>query len=326
MFTKDSRTENFLTSMGVDFKYTNNIAFAQLSKDWKEKNLSRPVSVREDAVLEYAALMDSGSPAPAPILTSTEHGHDVLDGVQRLVAGEMNSYTKMSAYVVTCDNPDLVMAIRVLANARLQGRPEPPDWTKRRAVEVLIVQRGLSAVEVAKMGGWRAADLEKTARILGWQQTIREIGGPDNLSDAMTDVIASKTTQEDIVKEPKVIAEFLTVLKASQLSAADSEPYVTDFFRPIPKINRAHHIYKERLELFKEDPEIITRITGRRITAMSHDVNLRRLLRAANTVLDEIAAANEPVPYADEFFQLLGQLRDKLHKVSKNKKPNPPKV
>jgi hypothetical protein len=283
------------------------------------------VAVRDDAVLEYATLMDGGSPAPAPILTLTEHGHDVLDGVQRLVAGETCNYTKLSAYIVICDNPDLVMAIRVLANARLQGRPEPPEWTKRRAVEVLIVERGLSPVEVGKMGGWRPADLEKTARILGWQQTIRGIGGPDNLSDVMTEVIASKTTQEDIGKEPKVIAEFLTVLKASQLSAADAEPYVGEFFRVIPKINRAHHVYKERLETFKDDPEIITRITGRRITSMSHDVNLRRLLRAANTVLDEIAAAGEPVPYADEFFQLISQLREKLHKVSKNKKPNQPK-
>lgn len=135
MFTKDSRTENFLTQMGVEFRYTNAIKFSDLSKDWGERNLARPVPKRDEAIIEYASLMDSGSAAPAPILHKGPNGHEILDGVQRIAAAELAGYTNLAAYVVECDSLNVITAIRVLANARLQGRPEPPEWTRRRAVE-----------------------------------------------------------------------------------------------------------------------------------------------------------------------------------------------
>lgn len=320
MFTKDSRTENFLTSMGVAFKYTNAVTLADLSQDWSEKNLARPVPKREEAVMEYATLMESGSAAPAPILSNTERGYDVLDGVQRIAAAELAGYTKLSAYIVECDSEDVLTAIRVLANARLQGRPEPPEWTRRRAVEILVVQKGLSSSEVAKMGGWRLADVEKTARALDWGFKIRCIGGPQELSDAMIETISRHTTQEDITKEPAMISEFLNVLKQGQFSASDAEPFVEEFFQPMSKASKAHEVYKERLEDFKQDPEVVTRTLGRRGAAMRQDVNLRRILKSAATVLDEMAEGSEPVPYIDEFFRLLNTLEDKLHRVAKHHK------
>lgn len=66
MFTKDSRTETFLAQMGVTFRYTNTLTLADLSPGWDQQNLARPVPKREEAVMEYATLMESGSPAPAP--------------------------------------------------------------------------------------------------------------------------------------------------------------------------------------------------------------------------------------------------------------------
>jgi hypothetical protein len=320
MFTKDSRTENFLTSMGVAFKYSNSVAFSDMAKGWSETNLARPVAKREEAIIEYATLMESGSAAPAPILHGMEHGYDVLDGVQRLAAAELAGYTKLSAYVVECDSDDVLTAIRVLANARLQGRPEPPEWTRRRAVEILVVQKGLSVAEVAKMGGWRPADVEKTSRALDWGFKIRCIGGPQEMSDAMIETISKHTTQEELVREPTLIAEFLTTIKQAQFSASDAEAFVEEFFQPISKASKIHQVYKERLETFKQDPEVVTRTLGRRGTTMRQDVNLRRLLRAAGTVLDEIAESGAPVPYVDEFFRLLNTLEDKLHRVAKNHK------
>src|SRR6056300_750436 len=158
MFMKDSRTENFLTQMGVSFSYSNNISFGDLERDWQEKNMARPTPIREDAVIEYASLMESGSAAPAPILFQGKGVLEVLDGVQRLSAASLSGSTRVSAYIVECDSIDVVTAIRVLANARLQGRQEQPEWTRRRAVEVLVINRGMSVDEVARMGGWQRGD------------------------------------------------------------------------------------------------------------------------------------------------------------------------
>lgn len=320
MFTKDSRTENFLTQMGVAFTYSNAVTIADLSPGWSERNLARPVAKREEAVVEYATLMESGSAAPAPILVSTAAGYEVLDGVQRIAAAELAGFTKLSAYLVTCDSDDVLTAIRVLANARLQGRPEPPEWTRRRAVEILVVQKGLSAAEVAKMGGWRLSDVEKTAIALDWGFKIRCIGGPNELSDVMIEAIARRTSQEEITKSPAVVSEFLNMLKQGQFSAADAEPFLEQFFQPIAKASKSHVVYQERLEEIKQDPEVMTRILGRKGAAMRQDVNLRRILKSAATVLDEMADSDEPVPYIDEFFRLLNVLKEKLHQVAKHHK------
>lgn len=327
MFTKDSRTENFLTQLGVEFRYTNAVTFAGLEPDWAAVNLARPVPIREEAVLEYAALMEAGSAAPAPMLHDTGAGYGVLDGMQRLSAAQLNGYTQLSAYIVVSDSADMLTAIRVLANARLQGRAEPLEWTRRRAVEILVGQRGMSAVEVAKLGGWRVADIEKIARALDWGFKIRCIGGPEELSDAMIDTLARHTTQAELAREAKLAADFLLTVKQAQFSAADAEPYIETFFQPVTKAGKAHAIYKARLEDFKQDSEVVARTLGRRSAGLSKDVNLRRLLRAATTVLDEIVDAGEPVAYIDEFFRMLNVLEDKLHRIAKkHTKPDRPAV
>jgi hypothetical protein len=75
MFTTDSRTENFLTAMGIKYEYCNGLRLPDdFAKGWNTENIGRPVAVREDAVLEYAALMEAGSAAPSPILCKTEIG------------------------------------------------------------------------------------------------------------------------------------------------------------------------------------------------------------------------------------------------------------
>lgn len=313
MFTKDSRTETFLTQMGVEFKYSNNIRFGDLVRGWSERNLARPVPVREEAVLEYSALMEAGSPAPATILCLTEKGLDVLDGVQRLSAEEMIGSTHFSAYVVTSDSEDMLASIRVLANARLQGRPEPPEWTKRRAVELLVNNRGLSVEEVARMGGWRPADIRKIANAMDWGHKIRCIGGP-NLTDAMIEVVAKHTTQDALPRAAKPIAEFLSAINTAKLSSTDAEPFVRDFFDG----EDSHAAYTERLNEFTEDPEIQVRIHGRRGPELTRDVTLRRTLKSAVTILDEIAREGDEVLYVDEFFRLTKTIDAKLRKIARN--------
>ena len=105
MFTNDSRTENFLTAIGVKFEYVNGLRLPDdFATGWNTENIGRPVAVREDAVIEYAALMEAGSAAPAPILSRTERGLRVLDGVQRLSAAELNQ-TRRTPWLQSASSP-----------------------------------------------------------------------------------------------------------------------------------------------------------------------------------------------------------------------------
>lgn len=315
MFTKDSRTENFLTQMGVAFEYRNGIRFHDLRGDWQAKNVARPKPVREDAVVEYAALMESGSAAPAPILRDLSGGLDVLDGVQRLSAEMLAGFSSFSSYVMTTTSEDTAATIRVLANARLQGRAEPAEWTRRRAIEVLVLGRGMTCEEVAKMGGWRVADVSRIAKAIDYQAAVIGIGGPE-LPDATLGVIAEHAAKEHLAKSPKLVANFLHLIKKGQFSHADAAPHIASFFS-----RASHSDYAVKLEEFRADPDVEVRLTGRKSPGLSPDVKLRREILAAITVLDEITEHGEELRNADEFFRLLKQLDAKLRKLAPRNQP-----
>lgn len=313
MFTTDSRTENFLTSLGAMFRYTNGIRLPEdLVPKWDAENLGRPVAVRDDAVIEYATLMDGGSPAPATILLETPAGYMVLDGVQRLSAAVLQQITQISAYVVTTDSANLIAAIRVLANARMQGRAEPAEWTRRRAVEVLVVGQGMTPVEVARMGGWKAADIKKIAEAIEMQRRVTSAGGPD-LTDAMLTELAPFLQGSSVLEQATVpVVGFLQTLRQSKLAAADAAAYIKVFFAPVLKSANPFKTYSKRLEEVHEDPEIRARITGRQTTELPKDVVLLRALKAAETILDQAISQAAKLPNLDEFLHILGRMERKL--------------
>lgn len=327
MFTTDSRTENFLTSLGVQFKYTNGVLFPDnLVPDWNKENIGRPVAVREDAAFEYAALMEKGSAAPAPILHRTKPGLRVLDGVQRLSAAELNGTTRISAYIVDTESDDTLAAIRVLANARMQGRAEPAEWTRRRAVEVLVVDRGLSCSEVAQMGGWKTADVQRIADAIELQRRIEAVGGPD-LPDVMLAALKPYLQKSGILEQAaEPVAGFLNTIKQSRISVADAEPYLSAFFEPIAKSANPFKTFAARLDELHEDPEIRSRITGRQAAALPRDVVLLRELKSADTVLDALMAHGDRVANVDEFFRILDRITKKLRQLAPNKQPQTARV
>ena len=313
MFTSDSRTENFLTSLGVKFTYENGIMLPKdFVKGWDRENIGRPVAIREDAVLEYAALMEGGSPAPAPILHFTEDGYRVLDGVQRLSAAELRQTTRVSAYVVVTNAEDSLAAIRVLANARMQGRAEPAEWTRRRAVEVLVVQRDMSAAEVAKMGGWKLGDVKRIADAIQMQKKITAVGGPE-LSDAMLCEFRPYIEGSTVLENASVpVVEFMTQVKRSRLSAEDAVSYIRDFFNPLPRNANPYKTYKERVAEFSEDPEIQARITGRQTVGLAKDVVLLRALKSAETATDALIESTSVITNVDEFYLIMNRITRKL--------------
>lgn len=319
MFTKDSRTENFLTQLGVAFHYTNNLTFSNLTAGWETVNFARPVPIREDAVEEYATLMTGGSPAPSPILHDTGNGHDILDGVQRIAAAQLTGATRFSGYVIQSDSRDMVSAIRVLANARLQGRAEPSEWTRRNAVKVLVVGRGMSVEEVSQMGGWKPSDVASIARVIEWANTVEEIGGPE-IPDVMLITLSKHVCEKDLRKAPKPIAKFLHLLRQAKFSTADAEPFIEEFFRPITKPSRANEIYLERFETFANSPEVDARVKGRKSPGLSADVSLRKAMKTTLTLLSQIEASGESLVYIDEFFKLTNKIEEQLHRCAKKHK------
>jgi hypothetical protein len=320
MFTTDSRTENFLTQLGVKWHYKNGIRLpADFTKDWNKQNIGRPVAIREEAVFEYSALMEAGSAAPAPVVSVSPDGLVVLDGVQRLSAAELRDTTRVSAYIVETENADTIATIRVLANARLQGRPEPPEWTRQRAVEVLVVNRGMSPTEVASLGGWKKADIERLADAICLQGRITYAGGPV-LPQTVLAALAPKLASNDYIeKAGEPIMGFLQTIKQAKLSAIDAAVHIGTFFANLPKGSSPYRTYKQRLEAIQTDPEIVARVTGRRCGELPRDAVLLRTLRSADTTIDQILRSGHRVPNIDEFFRLLAKIEDKLRSIAPNK-------
>lgn len=327
MFTTDSRTENFLTSLGVKFEYRNGLRLPDdFAVGWDTENIGRPVAVREDAVLEYASLMDGGSAAPAPILCATPKGFRVLDGVQRLSAAVLQETTRISAYVVVTESEDALACIRVLANARMQGRAEPAEWTRRRAVEVLVVDKGMSPAEVAKMGGWKPADIKRIAESIELQRRITCVGGPE-LPDAMLAELRPHVQTRNVLEQAThPVVGFLQTLKQSRMSASDAAPYIAEFFGSLPKSANPHKVYTERLEALHEDPEMKARITGRQSVELARDVVLLKTLKAADTVLDQIVTHGDRVHNIDEFFRLADRILKSLKSIAPNQQPQTARV
>lgn len=327
MFTTDSRTENFLTAMGIKYEYRNGLRLPDdFAPGWNTENIGRPVAVREDAVLEYAALMEAGSAAPAPILSKTENGFRVLDGVQRLSAAELQQSTRVSAYVVDTDSEDSLASIRVLANARMQGRAEPAEWTRRRAVEVLVIGRGMSHTEVAKMGGWKPADIKRIGEAIEMQTRVFNAGGPE-LSDAMLSELRPYLQASSILEQAtEPIVGFMQTLRQSRMSASDATPYIESFFGSLPKSANPYKVYSERLEDLHDDPEIRSRLTGRQCSELAKDVVLLRALKSAETTLDHILTHGERVANVDEFFRLIEKITRKLKSIAPNKLPQTARV
>lgn len=320
MFTTDSRTENYLNQMGVKWKYTNAIRFSNLAAGWDTKNIARPVVVREDAVEEYAALTMSGSMAPAPILAVTQSGLDVVDGIQRLTAAQLCNETSISAYVVECDSKELLATLHVMSNARLQGRAEPMEWTRRRAVEILVCDLGMSCEEVAKIGGWRVQDIESIAKAVEYRKVIESIGGPINLPDSILSIVSKNADKQNVLLSGTVGAEFFAVLKRSGFSAEDAEPHIEEFFQPVAKVANCRKVYSERLGEFLSDPDVEVRVKGRKGCVMPPDIKLRRGMKVVIGVIDDIKKSGCDLVGADEFFKLTQQIREGIHELSSKHK------
>jgi hypothetical protein len=328
MFTSDSRTESFLKFLGVKYSYTNNLTISMLHGGWDVVNAGRPQARRENAINEYATLMEAGSPAPAVIIRKLPDGKvAVLDGVQRLAAAIKVGYTRFSAYVVETDSEDMLESIRSLSNVRLQGHTEKPEWQVRNAVQRLVIDRGMSAKEVARLGGWKPANIERLETVLRCGFQIRCIGGPQQLSDGIVMRISEVVSEGDMRAAAKPVSAFLHAIDKGRFSTEDALPYIDRFFEHITKRSEAVATYGERLQEFLDEPEVDTRLHGRSSPGLAPDVNLRRAMKTCLSILDRISEEGGKLRYVDEFFRLTKQIESRLRKHAPHcAKPDAPRT
>ena len=121
-FTRDTRTETFLNQMMVKWEFKRRIPFDQLGADWRTINMGREFVMDEDAVEEYAMLMENGSAAPAILLIQKRNGMLILDGVQRAFAADIANDKFISAYEIASKTSERMQrAISSCANTRING-------------------------------------------------------------------------------------------------------------------------------------------------------------------------------------------------------------
>jgi len=331
MFTTDSRTERFLDSLGVVWKYTNEMTFGALTREWEKNNIGRSQNTIESAIRDYGNLMTKGSAAPAPILWRNPQtkSYEVLDGVQRLMAEQARMPATFSAYIANTDSASMVEKIRVFANYRLQGGyQEPAEWTLAQAIFHLVNTGKFTVEDVAEIGGWSPSVVRDKKEVMDCGFNVRRIGGPEKMTDSILRVVAKHSQHSDFDTAPAAVGEFLSELQSTKMSAEDATPYVEEFFSINRGKGRLHEQFKEKLDEFREDEEVEMRLadpTRRRHQVQTPEIKLMKSLKATLTAAKQAYTSKTRIAFMEEYFHVLGQVQDtlKLIETASRKKGTP---
>ncbi len=323
MFTTDSRTEKFLDSIGVKWKYLNDISFANMSPDWELENLGRSQARVEKAVNEYRALMDRGSAAPAPIIWKNPRSglYEVLDGSQRLAAMESRKPVIFSAYVVCTDSEPMTKRIRVFANYRLQGGyQESSEWTLERAITLLVTTNEMSLEECAEFGGWSVSQVRDKSQVVDFRFAIQGIGGPERLTDSVTRLIAKHASKDDFASAPVAIAKFTNAVQRMRLSAEEADPYIEQFFSVARSKGKLFDQFETKWREFADEDGVQARLADparTRYQPMTAEGRVLKALRATLTTAQRVLDSEEPIYEMAEYFQVCNQIRTTLQQIEK---------
>lgn len=231
MFDVSPQIETWLSQMGVKRSYNEQVSYDELIDSWETVNDGRPdgKSKVEDAVLDYAELMKSGSPAPAVILSKAREGYIVLDGCQRLMANRLNGSHHFAAYIVTC-NGDTAEMLRKFANTRLQTRaPVNTEWTLTEGVRAFIIKGDHTVAEVAMCAGVTEQKVQQILDRERLRSTLESMIGDDKkfpmpkpLTVGQIDWLAKNCTGEFWKGKPAEVMKAI-LSSMSQAKYANSE-------------------------------------------------------------------------------------------------------
>jgi len=321
MFTTDSRTERFLDSVGVKWTYTNDMTFDRLRGDWNTVNLGRSQAVIDSAVDLYGTLMDRGSPAPGPLLyrNASDDLHDVIDGVQRLVAERKRKPKSFSAYVIATDSIAMVNKLRIFANYRLQGgHQESAEWTLGQAISYLTSNGDATLEDIAEIGGWPLSVVRDKKQCMDCGFAIRSIGGPDKLPDSILRIVSKHAEQNDYHAARAPLADFLNDVKTMKMSADEAGPYIEQFFCVARTKCDVFKQFKTNLEEFRRDSDIACRLEDparRRYQPMTAEGRLLKSLKATLTTAERVRDGKEKIAFVEEYFQVLSRIHKTLKQI-----------
>ena len=241
--------------------------------------------------------MEGGSPAPAGIFIEAADGYSVLDGVQRLVAGELIGLTTFAGYVID-PKTSLVnqRKIRIFANKWLCGDHCPTDAESLAAgVQFLYFMDKCSPEEIAKIAVRKLADVYAEIAFQTTTKKMEQVGYSGKYSERGKKWFVVKCGQramdDDWVRAPVPIREWLELMEECKFNNGDADTHIDDFWgiKRTPKADRQSQFVKKLAEQIN-DPDVRMRLdsTNRRLPV----TNIVTKLKSASTTIDAAKKSN----------------------------------
>ena len=318
MFMTDNRTESFLNQIGVKWTYLDDVRFDQLHSKWRDFNYGRETPVDQDLVLEYAALMEQKSPAPAVIVHRRTDGIEILDGLQRLHAAHMLEVTSFSAYLVNTKSDLKCHMIRIASNGRLNGKAPARAFTLSQAVKMLYFEDGCSISDIQLLLGRQRKAIEEEIAFQSHRHAMQSIGvNVDNLNRGMIVEASKHLDPDDYHRAQKPIAGFFNTLADCRFRNSDSAEYIQEFCEIPKSAQRNRHLkYADNLKSFRSQPQIVRRLEGGRKTEPVENILVQ--LRAARTVIRKVQQNKNEISdpeYAHAIIQVMNDITFGIRKV-----------
>ena len=323
MFVIDSKVENWLTQMGVPYKYVQNLRFDQLVPNWEAINQGRPDGVPkdDDIILQYASAQSQpGAAFPAPILGRAADGLEVLDGIQRLSAALLNDHKVFNAYVIESDNPGIRASVRICSNSILNGRPPSQEWTVSRVIDVLYEQHRLSPTDCSMWSGIHlnrindeigSRDGALWMKANGIDMTLKPANqkGFQSAFSKRFPMAERERCGKELVKIIKSMQDY----RATNKDVDDLFELFTDF-KPQKGVPLGSQLNAKFEEVISR-PEIKARMMGRRKLSPIEDV--QRAVASAVTVMRKAAEGEHTTDKteAGKIVELVTQVRDLARKI-----------
>lgn len=321
-FTSDTRTETFLDQLDVKWEYKKRIPFGEFGKDWRTINMGREFVMDDDAVEEYAMLMESGSPAPAVLLIQKRNGLRILDGVQRVFAADMLKEKFVGAYVIALRTTERMQrAISSCANTRINGSHTPPkEWMLSHAVELMFFGDGYTAAEISKMSGRPVAKIEDEITFQCGQRQMGSTGYTGKLLSRgkkwLTTQIAKASDESDWLLAPNEIRGMLEVVEACDFKNGQADGPIESFFDVDRRAKRRDGQFAGNLEKLKSHPAVSVRL-GAHVRS-NHVENILPALRGALTSAAKSLEDGDVIrdkAYADAIADTFRDFKQALQKL-----------
>jgi hypothetical protein len=300
MFTTDERAASYLKFNGIQFEYHDCVKYAELHPEWKNNNLGRRQCIDQDAVFDYACRMESGSAAPAVILMPQAEGLLVLDGVQRLMAGEENKLTSCCAYV--CSKRTSLAKqhlVRVCSSGSINGQHTPDKmFLLETAVEILYFGDHCSYEEIARAIGTTVTKIQEEARFQTTSKKMESVGYDGKLlsrgSKWFVTMIGKYADATDWEIAPGPLREMLKTCEMVASKNGFLDPLMQEFF-DVKRAARSdrHDQFTRKVCELKKAPEIIQKLAGGK--GKQHLEHILPALRRVLCSLDKAVAADEIV-------------------------------